>query len=182
MLASGVMTGRTDVVIEQRNVLDPLLPPLKARRPKVTFPYGKYEGKAIDDPDVPIEYLEWWLSERLKWIDPMSEEIARRQHLKIGDMSWAARLIEAGYHCLTQEHTGNPAARDDIDGARSVLAAVLREYFDDNGPRADAFARMVKRAEALVDDPDVTEEDRDWAENVLDQASRRAIEREKRRR
>lgn len=95
-----------------------------------TFTFGKYNGLQISDPAVETEYL-LWLKERYKRdLVDIEGELDRRELASYGNLSWAEKILEAGFRSLALKHHPDHGGTNDdmreILGAKEQMANMLK--------------------------------------------------------
>lgn len=90
--------------------------------------FGKYKGHDISTID--DEYLEWLITNNKKTLDECQAELTRRQSVREASLSWAERIIRAGYRSLSSQfhpdHGGNTEAMQEINATRERLEDMLK--------------------------------------------------------
>lgn len=81
--------------------------------------FGKYKGR--DVRDVPEDYLRWIIDHQQKTLNDYQAEIIRRQSLLDARLSWAERLVQAGYRSLALKY--HPDRGGDNESMQQVIAA-----------------------------------------------------------
>jgi hypothetical protein len=81
--------------------------------------FGKYRGRDIRD--VPEDYLHWIIQQQQKTLEEYRAELARRQAIQDASLSWAERMIQAGFRTLASQY--HPDHGGDNDSMRQVNAA-----------------------------------------------------------
>jgi hypothetical protein len=134
----------------------------------VKLEFGKYDGRAINDPEVPTTYLEWLHKRQAESAEQLKAELVRREQAEAQDPNWAARLVRCGYRALAKEYSEDPDVLRELAGAKAVLEGVLEEYFDDHAPKDTVIERQRKYAQEFLNSPTADEEDKKWAHQILD--------------
>jgi hypothetical protein len=81
--------------------------------------FGKYKG--YDLRQVPDDYLAWITETQKKTLEEYQAELARRQTIQDARLSWAERMVQAGFRSLASQY--HPDHGGDNDSMRQVLAA-----------------------------------------------------------
>jgi len=81
--------------------------------------FGKYKG--YDLRQVPEDYLQWIIQQQQKTLDEYRAELTRRQAIRDARLSWAERLVLAGFRSLVSQY--HPDHGGDNDSMRQVLVA-----------------------------------------------------------
>jgi len=81
--------------------------------------FGKHKGRDIRD--VPEDYLRWIIQQQEKTLAEYHDELARRNALQDARLSWAERLVQAGFRALASQH--HPDHGGDNESMRQVMAA-----------------------------------------------------------
>ena len=91
--------------------------------------FGKYKG--YDLQQVPDDYLQWIAETQRKTLAEYEAEQTRRLNLQEARLSWAERMVQAGFRTLAMEHHpdrgGNNEAMRQVIAAQARLKEMLRE-------------------------------------------------------
>jgi hypothetical protein len=91
--------------------------------------WGKYRGASI--ADVPTQYLEFLLQSCEITIAQLQSELDRRSQVAEADMSWAEKIVQAGYVTLAKRfHPDTGGTENDmreVNAAVEKLRDLLRE-------------------------------------------------------
>jgi hypothetical protein len=94
----------------------------------MTLDFGKYRGYSIRD--VPREYLDWLLDSNRRTVREIEAELERRDRLDDAELSWAERLVQAGFRALAQQNHpdrgGNTRDMQAINAANEAMKELLR--------------------------------------------------------
>lgn len=94
----------------------------------MTIEFGKYRG--YDIREVPKEYLDWLLDKNRRMVREIEAEIDRRDRLDEANLTWAERLIQAGYRALALQHHpdrgGKTGDMQAINAAHEAMKEALR--------------------------------------------------------
>lgn len=81
--------------------------------------FGKYRG--YDLTETPDDYLEWLVATQEKTLAEYREELERRRALQDARLSWAERIVQAGFRALAMEY--HPDRGGNNEDMRQVVAA-----------------------------------------------------------
>ena len=97
------------------------------------FKFGKWNGHKMSDPEVPIEYLRWLRDTNVETAAALDAELARREQLETENLTWAHRIVRAGFATMSKEFRADRDALHEIKGALAALEDLVEQYFDQQG-------------------------------------------------
>ena len=91
--------------------------------------FGKY--KDYDLQQVPDDYLGWIIETQKKTLDEYQVEQRRRLALQDARLSWAERLVQAGFRALAMQyhpdHGGNGESMQQVIAAQEQLKDLIKQ-------------------------------------------------------
>lgn len=84
-----------------------------------TLRFGKYKG--YDLSEVPDDYLRWLISTQEKRLDEYRHELDRRNAMRDAKLSWAERIVQAGYRSLAMQYHPDRGGSNEL--MREVISA-----------------------------------------------------------
>jgi hypothetical protein len=90
--------------------------------------FGKFKG--YDLQEVPNDYLSWIIETQKKTLSEYEAEQTRRQSLQEARLSWAERIVQAGYRTLAMQchpdHGGSNESMRQVIAAQERLKDLLK--------------------------------------------------------
>ena len=84
--------------------------------------FGKFKG--LDLQQVPDDYLTWIIETQKQTLDEYQSEQRRRLALQEARLSWAERLVQAGFRALAMQY--HPDRGGNSESMQQVIAAQER--------------------------------------------------------
>jgi len=88
----------------------------------VIVKFGKFKG--LDLQQVPDDYLTWIIETQKQTLDEYQSEQRRRLALQEARLSWAERLVQAGFRALAMQY--HPDRGGNSESMQQVIAAQER--------------------------------------------------------